>query len=173
MCWRGKNIPKVAGENTTAFKIAIFELDGVRPYYMRELLQYEKYRDYSVHFKIVPLSDNEVEIQDGLHCYRLGKVQLLEYQYQYGFGEILKVGLPESYLNCFGRRKQDAYANTDSKYAILKYMLCQIPEGTIYYENDCGEIVAEKLKVLDIENLSTVWTREKLLREQLLTNQII
>ena len=141
MCWNGilKN-RKIATEDLKCYKIVSkFNYEPFfRPYFRcnDSPMIYEVGKTY--YSKICPTKAMEdtglITIHEGIHCYDLSvhicKFHRDKYEVRYllPYGEFLKIGAFSSRTYCK---------------AVL--MECTIPKGTLYYMNDKGEIVTEKL----------------------------
>lgn len=76
------------------------------------------------------------EIHKGIHCYSWDKTQVVETTDVFGKRNI-KIYVPR-------KGKMRAFIGYGDVIAVE----CIIPRGTIYYENQYGEIVTEKLKIV-------------------------
>lgn len=143
MCWQGENKPKVAQADIPVTKVGIKDRDGVHPYFRENytLLVYEEGKTFESNLETNNLSSNLLEIAKGLHGFNSDKIHIENYQYAYGLGENFTLSYSTNPDN------KVYFRNTSSKYKILVVLLCSIPEGTIYYENEKGEIVTPKLRV--------------------------
>ena len=139
MCWHGilKN-RKIATEDLKCYKIVIkFNYEPFfRPYFRcnDSPMIYEVGKTY--YGKTCPTKDMEdtdlITIHEGIHCYDLS-VHIF-YRDKYEVNCLLPCGIFLK-LGTFSSR-------TDCKAVLVE---CTIPKGTLYYINDKGEIVTEKL----------------------------
>ena len=146
MCWHGilKN-RKIATEDLKCYKIVSkFNYEPFfRPYFRcnDSPMIYEVGKTY--YGKICPEKvaggANLIAIHEGIHCYDLSvhifhrdKYEVYRDKYEVNYllpcGIFLKLGIFSS--------------RTDCKAVLME---CTIPKGTLYYMNDKGEIVTEKL----------------------------
>ena len=139
MCWHGilKN-RKIATEDLKCYKIVLkFNYEPFfRPYFRcnDSPMIYEVGETY--YGKICPskaMEDTDlITIHEGIHCYDLSVHIFYKDKYEVSYllpcGIFLKIG---TFLS-----------RTDCKAVLVE---CTIPKGTLYYINDKGEIVTEKL----------------------------
>ena len=148
MCWYSKKEPikKVAENDVPCFKVVQLNDDGslVSVYFGKVYKPRRIYKHKNIiPKKIVYKSFNEYRIREGLHSYATD-VEIItgmqSFVMEYG---LVKVGrIPLWFSNNY-------------KFAKVN---CIIPMGAEYYENEQGEYVSTKLKVigyeeLDIENI--------------------
>ncbi len=139
MCWTGNSNPIVAKDDIPCKKIVKVLYRPPRkiyvPFFMHaKSIEYVIGETYTSEIRIrYQWEDGFKEIDVGLHCYSKDvKTQHLQ------------TGIAVNFLN-----------NPNGRYYSNIYnpvlMNCIIPKGTTYYENNNGEIVTEKLKIISIE----------------------
>jgi hypothetical protein len=141
MCWHGKlENRKIATEDLKCYKIVLkFSYEPFfRPYYRcnKSPIIYEVGKTYyGVICPAKVIEDTDlITIHEGIHCYDLSVLICKFYKDKYEVKYLLPHGV---FLN-LGTFSSRTYCK-----AVL--MECTIPKGTIYYMNDKGEIVTEKL----------------------------
>ena len=141
MCWIGKNIKHKAKRNITVYKIVNnCSGSGIRSYFQR--YEWEIGKIHLSKFKIILLSQNcrnYIKIREGLHSYS-NKCQIDFRKYCYDIGITDK---KHKYNFC--------YYLKSSK---LCKLTCVIPKGAVYYYNDEGEYVSNKLIPVKIDLLN-------------------
>ena len=131
MCWTGNITDKhIAKADMPVYKVLLINgNDLLSPYrkmlYFRNILYIEK---------IKPIGEEEIGIEAGLHCY----------------SGSCTVKMKNAYTNrdiiVDTKRCFRLYYESDN--GIMAVFRGVIPKGTVYYENEHGEIVSEGLKIL-------------------------
>ena len=141
MCWYGKLTDEhIADKDIKCWKIVVRLANEniFRPYYRHKKcsMTYEVGKVYftSMHYFRYP--DKSLEIYKGLHCY--SKIVVIENLYD-------ELHNHNGYKVTFPQANEIILSSHPEKAVLLE---CIIPKGTLYYVNDKGEIVAEKLKLI-------------------------
>ena len=137
MCWTGKITDKhiaTAGDMPVYKVLLIKGNDLLSPY--REMLYF---KDILYIEKIRPIGEEEISIEAGLHCYSGSCTVKMKNAYN------------DKYILVDTKRHFRVYyesfrSDTDNR--IMAVFRGVIPKGTVYYENEHGEIVSEGLKIL-------------------------
>lgn len=145
MCWHGiLENKKIATEDVKCYKIVLRFVDEpylcFRPYfrYKNTPMEYEIGKTY--HDKIcleITKYTGHVTIHKGIHCYD-SSVCICSFYGDYG-----KQYEVSNLLLCTTFSKIGTFFSRSDCEAVL--VECTIPKGTLYYVNDEGEIVTEKL----------------------------
>jgi hypothetical protein len=145
MCWYGKATPKIAKDDIPCKKI-VGKHETKRNVYVPFFRS--PYTDMTYHIgktymaKVgisyyIDLSTvfrrNEDLITTGIHCYA-NDVKIFDSK-PLGY-KTVKIG-----------RFNTLYTYKNNPVVLC----CIIPKGTVYYENEYGEIVTEKLRIVDVE----------------------
>ena len=137
MCWTGKITNKhiaTAGD-MPVYKVLLINGDKLlSPYrdmpYVEKMLYTQKIR---------PIGEEEIRIEEGLHCYSGSCTVKMKSIYTDRDIIVDTKRLFRLYYELHGR-------DTDNR--IMAVFRGVIPKGTVYYENEHGEIVSEGLKIL-------------------------
>ena len=155
MCWIGKTTDKkIADKNTKTFKAMYMDVSKEEPKYYAPLTtyEYELNKLYDVgSIELVTNKCGERIIEKGLHSFSL-RVALGINKLIAQYGE--NVYVINGYRFFDDRKRLSPYvlhmkSNTLKGNFKLVLLVCTIPEGTKYYENEDGEIVSSKLIVTD------------------------
>lgn len=141
MCWISRNTEnkrkKIATEDIPVFKIVNYNTNSGK------ICAYYRHCEYTIgetyggnHIKPIKMLDEFLKIENGFHSYSNSCIIIPPSLYR-GF-------LVESKMHV----GIDIYYGND-----IKLMRCIIPQGTEYYENENGEIVSEKLKTVNVEEI--------------------
>ena len=128
MCWFGLNKSIVAEKNIKVFKICLKKKGKILSYYNEFV--YEVGAEYSATFGIRIKDFGRIAIYEGLHSYSSDCCL-----------KIYKEGI---YCDWFGRGEP-----------IVK-VDCIIPKGAIYYENEKGEIVSNRLEIVSVQDVDFI-----------------
>lgn len=154
MCWNSTKPsnanPKVATKPIKVYKICRKDIDSrfLWSYYFKTL--YAVGATYKLPTKIsvreYPYSviGTLFEIDGGYHSYSRENTYI-EQKYRYSFYVVSKT---DYILDCY---KVDI-VNKQKEEDIVK-VLCTIPEGATYYENDNGEIVSDQITINSYETI--------------------
>lgn len=140
MCWRSKKIVKcVAEEDINVFKIVTLYLNGktkLTSYFFDHV--YTLGQTVSSYIELCP---NEKKIEKGLHSYDTSC-------------EIGRLSVTPSVLVYDSDKGEENIGIYEQwSYAYLAKMNCVIPKGAVYYRNEYGEYVSDKLTPIDYEML--------------------
>lgn len=132
MCWTGKITDKhiaTAGD-MPVYKVLLINGDKLlSPYrdmpYVENMLYTQKIR---------PIGEGEIGIEAGLHCYSGSCTVKMKNAYS------------DKYVIVDTKRCFRVYYESNN--GIMAVFRGIIPKGTVYYENEHGEIVSEGLKIL-------------------------
>ena len=145
MCWTGKTTDKkVAGENLTVYKILFImtgESKGIISFSPFYGMGYEKNKVYERSITPRVFSDYSFgcQIDEGFHCYD-GDCIVKECTER---PDDLVVITKDSYRHIFSG---PTLLRDKGLMAAFK---CVIPKGTTYYINKDGEIVSEKIEIIN------------------------
>ena len=134
MCWYGKNKPRIATEDIKVFKI--FEYTSENKILSPIMPMEWKKGELAPRLLFPDFEDNLITINEGYHSCRDLKIQksyYLTYPYKFIRGFFVS---PIDKTQIMSQRDN------------FIMLICIIPKGTKYYENDRGEIVSETIKIL-------------------------
>jgi len=144
MCWTGKITDKhiaTAGDMPVYKVILINGNDLLSPYrdmpYIENML-------YTKDIKPEIGMDDEIRIEAGLHCYSGSCTVKMKNAYNDKY-------INDKYIIVDTKRHFRGYYESfrgDTDNRIVAVFRGVIPKGTVYYENEHGEIVSEGLKIL-------------------------
>lgn len=143
MCWIGnKAHRKIAKEDIKCKKIISldFKANFYTPYYRMDDMVYELGKLYSCNTLSIGAVDKKgnIRISRGFHCY--GK-----YVAVCRPNALSEIGTQYDYLvHMIGKPYQGYWRNSTRKPILVE---CTIPSGSIYYENEDGEIVSDHLRI--------------------------
>ena len=136
MCWRGKNERKIAKEDIKVFKVVIADKNNS---FFNSIYYKFIYRlgfIYSSRIKKKLFDSTQIKITKGIHSY----------------SKYCKIAISGDLLFIRNRMNNEAI-DVFSKYSLFSqqnfYRLeCIIPRGSAYYENEHGEMVSSRLKIV-------------------------
>lgn len=142
MCWIGDNKHKHIATEDIKCKKVLYKPDTnlyLSPIYNVEYKVGETYTSNPIKTKLYG-SRPHLIILEGIHCYSAKTKALMTND---TFGKKILMIYSLRFLN--GKYKYSPLLSW-GPYSVI--MECIIPKGTVYYENENGEIVAQKLKVI-------------------------
>jgi hypothetical protein len=142
MCWAGKNNPQIAKEDIKVFKVVIA---GNNNSFFCSIYYKFMYRlgfVYSSRIKKKLFDSAQIKITKGIHSY----------------SKYCKIAASKDLLFIRNRMNNEASIDVFSKYYLFSqqdfYRLeCIIPKRSAYYENENGEIVSSRLKIIKATKL--------------------
>ena len=137
MCWTGKiEDRKIATEDIKTKKI-VDMFKGEYYGYYQEWFEYELGKVYST--SISPMKDgNDCVISVGFHSFAWD----IEMKKLYGGDIKVKSNRPLGGETIFINHGKYGFTDKTRKIVVME---CTIPKGTVYFEDEVGEIVSEKL----------------------------
>lgn len=155
MCWVGEPFEKVADKDIKVYKVVrathFTNKQGrdevqAEAWYRRDTVYFPGKR-YHLGKKISPRRTRnfcECYIEEGFHSYSAENTRIT-YSFHYGW---LKVDSRNKFC-------------LDVYHYLPSVLICIIPKGTTYYENDRGEIVSEELVTQNIVE----WSKENAVKD--------
>ena len=156
MCWQNYTRPvqMVAEKDVPVFKIGAVSTDGnVKSYFFRNNCYREgqTYEENNVKVKFIHEMPHEKYFIDmGLHSYAVSNVRLKPSWIRIVAG-VEEFACVQVITNRCTKMSPDVIVN-GQWYGInnVAIMLCVIPKGATYYVNSVGEVVSNKLNVVEI-----------------------
>jgi len=149
MCWKGDiKHKRIATEDICCKKIISTSEDKMLRAWFRRNHVYHIGETYTARISPVPstVGETRIIIHNGLHCYdnKVGitSVNMINGEPPYLVVRRLFHGLREYYQPFL-----EGMGAVEVRPIIVE---CIIPKGTVFYENEWGEIVAETLKIIKI-----------------------
>ena len=134
MCWQGKNVPLIADKEINVFKLVLVNEDGVitSVYHRNHIWKLGKI--YTTSVKGTPIGNHEARVYKGFHCYSVKDV----------FLELVDANKIIHVRHLF--KNLDSFWRQDRTYGYhVSVMECTIPKGALYYKNEYGEIVTDRI----------------------------